>query len=212
METPSHYPLRNLPNLQRIVTHVYPRGKNFEEFAELPSLREIWLTNARNEDLQKIAVHPAFGKVETLTLSHPTADDFSGLREMPALEHLVLFYSQGSRADLSGLASLKIVTISSCSKLTELKLPASLEDLRVNSSDALEFGPASPFPHLRRLYLENCDGVKTLEPLAPCPELAEMVLLNCKRLTATAGLEKGARIKRCVIQGCGGGTTRESAE
>lgn len=204
LEAPPFYPLRNLPNLQRLITGVYPEGKNFDKFEELPSLREITLISPRNEDLPKLAAHPTFAKVEKLTLSHTRANDFSGLRAMPALDHLVLFYSPDSRADLSALNSLETVTITACSKLAELILPASLEELRAYSANALGFESTAPLPHLRRLYLENCGAVKTLAPLAPCPELTHLSLLDCKQLAATGGLEKGGRIERCVIHGCDG--------
>lgn len=212
LTSPAYYPLRNMPNLQRLVTYMYPGGKNFEQFGEFPLLRELTLSNARNEDLGKLAGHPAFGKVRTLTLAHPSADDFSALREMGALTHLVTFYGKSRRADFSGLASLETVTITAYSKLVELVLPAGIEDLRVSSADSLDLKSTPPLPHLRRLHLENCDALKTLESITPCPELTHLSLLDCGQLTNTAGIEKGKQIVRSVIQGCGEGSKRETEE
>ncbi|MES2657659.1 MAG: hypothetical protein V4689_03520 [Verrucomicrobiota bacterium] len=203
LKTPASYPVRNLPNLQHLFTSIYPNGKNFDKFETLPSLREININGTRSEDLPILAAHTAFAKVGKLTLSHPRAEDLSGLREMPSLDHLVLFYSPATRADLSALASLEKVTVTACSSLAELTLPDSLENLRVHTAGALDFGPASPLPHLRQLHFEHCESLKTIAPLAPCPELTRLSLLDCKQLTTTAGLEKGSKIQRCVIQGCG---------
>lgn len=113
LRTPSHYPIRNMPNLQLLDTSIYRNGKNFNNLGSLPALRALALEGARNEDLQRLTTLPDIKQIETLVLIQPTTDEFIGLLGMSELNHLIVFSTSGSRADFSALSSLEKMSITS---------------------------------------------------------------------------------------------------
>jgi hypothetical protein len=97
------------------------------------------------------------------------------------------------------LTSLKVLSLSSCSQLTDLSPLASLPALSTLSlsscSQLTDLSPLANLPALTTLNLSSCSQLTDLSPLANLPALTTLNLRNCPQITDLSPLSHLVNLK-----------------
>lgn len=157
------------------------KESSLDALAELPLLESVWFWDVSLKDVEGIYQLPLLKSFGV----HPKrpAVDFSRLRTLQK----VVWHYKPTDTGISAL-SLKRLHIWHCllksEEVSELQLPASLEELQINWASLSRLDGLHALPNLRHLEIHRCRNLESLTVLPKLfPRLEHLVVAACGKVS-----------------------------